>query len=790
MGQIRIKYDPYWQQLEYSWRNAENSEWEPLNDTSTLRNGDKYEKGSLQSILPRMLPIIDKQYNYGKNDPLHIVFCGTDEDFDDFQYAFSAYYSADSTSKTKPVLKRDEEYEYPPADSTIQKLEEIFSSLEQTFNGQDKEIQEPIKKYREASSPVQPVCVIGTYSAGKSTFINALIGEELLPQASAQTTAKVFKIVHGKSIHIDFVYKNQKSDIAFENGQAKCSPSSSPDPKLSDIFRSISDLKAETDIQCAAAVLSQLNASAGIDLINITVPFVDSSLPLETCSFEIYDTPGSDAASHPEHLDSLKSALRNRTNGLPVLITAPDSLDRTSVEDLKHTMEKETEALDIHNMIVVVNKADGPSMEELQKPLATSVITNWITNRFFFVSSIMALGSKKGYESLTDSTYRSTYKKNTDFFSNNAEEDYKSLPKANRLPASRKEHICSLAAQAEKKLEELTAGSPEKELAQRELIAHNSGIRGVEDEIAYFARRYAAYNKCRTASGYLREAAEKAEEKRQRENAECQAKKEEQEKAFDKKYGELAEKIQAVAERNETEAQQLAPKHLEGQLEGRISITDISQSVAQICEKHKKDKSKETLRRKLQQDFEELSRKTCQEYQEILKDFWLENTEKIKEKVLCTITEEKTISEQERKELRKYILTFPDVVPPEHHFDIREEGLIKPKRFLLIKTGEKVNGKEVSDKYICEYKATRGDISRKFTWEWVEAVDKWLVSILAGMKGRLTKLNKGLNQMQSDINRLKEQIETLEGQINKLKDAGEQITQLTALQERKGNFHE
>ena len=31
-----------------------------------------------------------------------------------------------------------------------------------------------------------PICVLGTYSAGKSTFINALIGQELLP-GSAET---------------------------------------------------------------------------------------------------------------------------------------------------------------------------------------------------------------------------------------------------------------------------------------------------------------------------------------------------------------------------------------------------------------------------------------------------------------------------------------------------------------------------------------------------------------------------------------------------------------------------
>lgn len=780
MGQIRIKYDPYWQQLEYSWRNAENSEWEPLNDTSTLRNGDKYEKGSLQSILPRMLPIIDKQYNYGKNDPLHIVFCGTDEDFDDFQYAFSAYYSADSTSKTKPVLKRDEEYEYPPADSTIQKLEEIFSSLEQTFNGQDKEIQESIKKYREASSPVQPVCVIGTYSAGKSTFINALIGEELLPQASAQTTAKVFKIVHGKSIHIDFVYKNQKSDIAFENGQAKCSPSSSPDQDLSDIFRSISDLKAETDIQCAAAVLSQLNASAGIDLINITVPFVDSSLPLETCSFEIYDTPGSDAASHPEHLNSLKSALRNRTNGLPVLITEPNSLDRTSVEDLKHTIEKETEALDIHNMIVVVNKADGPSMEELQKPLATSVITDWITNRFFFVSSIMALGSKKGCESLTDSTYRSTYRKNTDFFSNNAEEDYKSLPKANRLPASRKEHICSLAAQAEKKLEELTAGSPEKELAQRELIAHNSGIRGVEDEIAYFARRYAAYNKCRTASGYLREAAEKAESSQMKKADECVKHKMQKAEEFETKYGELSKKIKETSEKDRKAAEGKIPRLIEV----HVPVSQTSQTVKNICAKYKKDKWKEELRKELKQQFEEHINEIVEKCKSLLSGFWEKAAEEIKEGTLIIIRENQTISEDDRGRLAKYILTSPHVVIPDHIFDIQKEGLVEDKKFLWIVRGQKVNADKVSQSYQTMYMQKRGKIIQEFRNKWKNMLNSWCESFLQDMQNQMADLNPKLKDLQETIEKLEDELKILEKQIENLEDAGKQIEQITALRKR------
>ena len=138
MGQIRIKYDPYWQQLEYSWRNAENSEWEPLNDTSTLRNGDKYEKGSLQSILPRMLPIIDKQYNYGKNDPLHIVFCGTDEDFDDFQYAFLRIIQPIPLARRSRFLKRTRNMNIPLLTAPFRSWKRFFPLLNRRSTGRIK----------------------------------------------------------------------------------------------------------------------------------------------------------------------------------------------------------------------------------------------------------------------------------------------------------------------------------------------------------------------------------------------------------------------------------------------------------------------------------------------------------------------------------------------------------------------------------------------------------------------------------------------------------------------------
>lgn len=48
------------------------------------------------------------------------------------------------------------------------------------------EIYELLKMFRAASSDDVPVCVVGNYSSGKSTFINALLGIELLPSGESR----------------------------------------------------------------------------------------------------------------------------------------------------------------------------------------------------------------------------------------------------------------------------------------------------------------------------------------------------------------------------------------------------------------------------------------------------------------------------------------------------------------------------------------------------------------------------------------------------------------------------
>lgn len=62
-----------------------------------------------------------------------------------------------------------------------------------------KNLQEPMK-----------VAIIGQFSSGKSTFLNALLGQSILPSGITPITAKVCHIVYGADYALEITYKNAK----------------------------------------------------------------------------------------------------------------------------------------------------------------------------------------------------------------------------------------------------------------------------------------------------------------------------------------------------------------------------------------------------------------------------------------------------------------------------------------------------------------------------------------------------------------------------------------------------
>lgn len=137
-------------------------------------------------------------------DKLNVTFCGTREDFEDLEA------SIDETKKRTRVDIQLTHKELPAASWLIEELHSFFNEFEKfeqtnpSFMGTT--FDKDKKDFQDAMLPNADVNVIATMSSGKSTLINSLIGQELLPAANQATTATITRILDNDS-KVDFSAK-------------------------------------------------------------------------------------------------------------------------------------------------------------------------------------------------------------------------------------------------------------------------------------------------------------------------------------------------------------------------------------------------------------------------------------------------------------------------------------------------------------------------------------------------------------------------------------------------------
>jgi ribosome biogenesis GTPase A len=155
------------------------------------------------------------------------------------------------------------------------------------------------------------VVVIGTMSAGKSTFLNALIGQELLPVTNEAATARMTRIV----------YDPKKP--AFEG------------------MRLLSDgRRLEQRKQMKPEIVAQWNGATDTRHIELRGAF-DTSVPL-TLGLSLYDTPGPNNSQKVEHRQVMLEALRQSDfHGLFYVLNA----EHLATDDDCRTLENLLEVL-------------------------------------------------------------------------------------------------------------------------------------------------------------------------------------------------------------------------------------------------------------------------------------------------------------------------------------------------------------------------------------------------------------------------------------------------------------
>jgi ribosome biogenesis GTPase A/gas vesicle protein len=141
------------------------------------------------------------------------------------------------------------------------------------------------------------VLVVGEFSTGKSTFLNAMLGQRLLPTDTTETTATINIIKYGENPTAIVHYWGERD----QNGR-EASPCKKETIKLEDLHRYITSLTKESNE------------------VAKTVKFVEIYLPSKYCSnsVELVDTPGLNTTYEYHELTTLEY-LQNGHFGIMVL---------------------------------------------------------------------------------------------------------------------------------------------------------------------------------------------------------------------------------------------------------------------------------------------------------------------------------------------------------------------------------------------------------------------------------------------------------------------------------------
>lgn len=495
MNKIKVVSNPYEKTVTFCRYDLSSESWITINSENNSNSklvSAVFQRGFFPFKVYDILKEIENEYSV-PDEKLELIFEGPNDEKQQLEEAlkderFSNIILSSSTSYLENA--RD----------VLPEINRIFRNLEpliiKNIGESNKEIEAQLKRFSDASGDTVPICVLGTYSAGKSTFINALIGQELLPSAETPVTAKIYKVTastYEDRAKISFVFKDERVVLSFYDDQVFYDGLNETEAFGKEINEILNE-SFDSIISKLHTVLEVINdfADAGVgDLIEILVPFSKGILGDVGSKITIFDTPGSNSSTNSKHSEVLANAMAGMSNGLPVFVTDSSSLDSTDNSNLKEKLIS-VEGLDERFTMIVVNKAEAAdlSLTNFKRDSFRNKIMNQAVPRelyaqgIYYVSSILGLGAKLNGH-LEGEFYSEQFDTYREKYSNPETKYYKKLYEFDILP---RQMSNTVRATAEK---------------SSDLIYANSGLLTIEDSIKTFVDRYSHYDKCQQAKALL-----------------------------------------------------------------------------------------------------------------------------------------------------------------------------------------------------------------------------------------------------------------------------------------------
>ena len=308
MKEICIKYNPYQLVTEIT------IDGQKLKKNSKLN----FEDRRLQEWVESLPDLLFEECN---TKDFKITFHGTTPDYEDME----------AMAKEAEAKGIHIELEHIPAKEIGDKevaIQEVFDEIQ---NGPFNELRQPdvIKAFDLAKSKDFEVNVVATMSAGKSTLINSLLRQKLMPAKQEACTATITKI---------------------KDNDADCFMAKVYD-KDGTLIQTHAELTYET--------MEQLNANPSVSRIQVegNIPFVTA----DDVSLVLVDTPGPNNSRDPEHKAATYRMLSESSKPLVLYIMNATQL---AVNDDYNLLSHVAESMKVggkqsrDRFIFVVNKLD------------------------------------------------------------------------------------------------------------------------------------------------------------------------------------------------------------------------------------------------------------------------------------------------------------------------------------------------------------------------------------------------------------------------------------------------
>lgn len=521
----------------------------PYKVISTIQvNGEAPKKDSklVQYLNQRFQLWVDKipklladEYN---DDTFEITFFGTELDYQDFLAAAeSAKADGISISSTKMDAQ-----EFGEKETDIKRL---FAKVQQL---PFEELQSPAvaDAFNKAFTEEFEVNVVATMSAGKSTLINALIGQKLMPSKNGACTATITKI---------------KDD---DDGTFKAVAYGVDNTELGSY--SVLDYKTMQVLNSDPSV-SEIHASGNI-------PFVNS----DEVSLVLIDTPGPDNARDRRHGEVTAKALNHSSKMLVLFIMDgrhlhDDSQDRF-LRDIAKSMSvggKQSR----ERFLFVISQMD--TYDEEDDDIAGDTIPDTIayleemgieSPNIFPVAAELALLIRR-YQSTFDETERQKLLN-------------KLTPTAEKLIDQQQLHLekyPTMVKKCQDKInQELQTAIDNNDILGQALV--HTGIRGIEETIEMYVTKYCRPQKITNVVNTFKHHLDSAEafQKTKKEIASREA----EQTAFQIQIGKLEAKLTSKAE-NEAFKKRISSLEISTKLGTELDklILDVQKELTDFFEK-------------------------------------------------------------------------------------------------------------------------------------------------------------------------------------------------------------